>query len=520
MSSNQGYLQFDQNKQKINFSIDYQSDDLFGGDDAAFVELPLLQSYSVRRDDCVLFLNEKAPFMILCAPKGTGKTTICRLWENDLSKRPGFISLMKYDSTISPSITNGSLSDWINAWKKTLADSILSKLTGDSDINFQDSGDMIFQAERRIDRTGNGKLFSDIAVEYFKKNTAACHGMDLAQLTNNLEGHRDKKIWFFLDEIDQYFTKDDQSIRKVAGLLIAAREISSYVRNLSIRTTLKPTVWAVLRSMIPSMATFQELIVKLEWTKEGIRSVIAKRIESYLERNDQFPGPGTMFGDSAEREDWYISKVFSSDNFDLGHGKHRKPYIALARLGIERPRWVLDLCRNVVKKRGRKGHLIEFEDIESCLFEFGGERIKDISAEYQYQCEKIRMLIYSFLNASSSYKLYDLLTLINEKVLAKETIDIVGVTSPCNAQQIANFLFEIGFIEAKKMYNNKDYEILHFKDYPDLIAPEQRIINERILTDLYWEIEPAFRNVLYLSQPSNRDATSPDKKYKRKKKRR
>jgi hypothetical protein len=515
-ADNQGQLGFEKEKPKTTFLIDYQAEDLFGGDDAGFVTLPLLQSYSVKRDDCVEFLNEKNPFMILCAPKGTGKTTICRLWENELSRRPGYVSIIRFDITISPRLVNASLTEWIYAWKKTIADAILLKLTEDSGTVVRTVGEMLTEREYRSNRAGQPEQFAQIAIAFFESNKNLLGDIDFDKLQLTLSKFKDKKIWFFLDEIDQYFVKDEQSIRKVAGMLIAAREISSYISNLSIRTTIKPTVWAVLRSNIASMATIQSLIVRLEWTKEGIRSVIAKRIESYLERNNLFSGAGSLFEDDIEaREDWYIGKVFLPEKFDLGKG-NRKPHITLARLGIYRPRWVLDLCKNTVQKTGRNGHLIEFKDVQACMVDFGSERIKDISTEYAYQCPQISSIIYAFLNSKSSYKLYDLISLINDKILSKITVEIIGLTNEANGQQVASFLYEIGFVEGKKLEPSGKYEFFRFKDHPTLVA--NQLLSEKVLTDLYWEVEPAFRDVLYLSKPTNKEIMDKKSRHRRRKK--
>lgn len=482
---------------KRNYDINLNDDSLFGLDDAAHVDFDLLKSYSVNRMDCHDYIDESKSFMILCAPKGTGKTTLVRLWQNELANKQGYISIIKFDSQISPSGDKASYSKWIRLWKRNITLSLFHSLTDNKYSNIS-SGKFKF-----IETIGNRAVgkenFVDLITEYF-------HQLDEEIKTKLLEKRNDK-IWIFIDEIDQYFTRTNRDILKMASLLTACRELTSYIPNLNIRTTIKPNVWAILRTEQSSMSNIKELVVKYKWNTSGIKTVIAQRIKSYIARKYYAENINTVSEiKHLKNEDWLINLIFDpKSDFDLSSKYKEKrntqkiePHKTLSQLGSLRPRWVLSLCKMVAENKPENEKLIQINHIKNVLPTYGQERIIDISSEFKTQCNQISEIINSFFKETSNYNNHKyLLDKINDIIIKKMNVKIIGVNNVCTAGEVANFLFEIGFIQPKNIITSHRYEFIDFETFPSLVESNN---DNNISKDLMWEIHPSFRNTLSLDR--------------------
>ncbi|PWV46591.1 P-loop ATPase, Sll1717 family [Chitinophaga sp. S165] len=508
-NSSQGELGFniDDNNTLSNrsvFTIDFTSEDLFGHHDAAYEEISLLQSYSVRRTDCQDFFDEKRQFMILCAPKGTGKTTICRLWQLDIDKKKNTISDVKFDTEVSPDLKDASLTQWIRAWKHQITKVIISGID-EKILPVVDIEQVVEISERKQNRR---KRLFELLIENFNsvlgKNTKALTYEEQTNMLARLKEMSAYNIWIFLDEIDQYFTKEEYSIRKVGGMLLAARELTGHLSNLYLRTTIKPNVLAILLSKIDNISNIRELIVNLSWNDEGIRAILAKRVESYLERRGLYSKASDLFPikEVALREEWLVSQVFSTSNFDLGKN-NRPPHKILSVLSFRRPRWLLDLCKTVTSGvKDNSVRTISFDYVEGRLPDYGKDRMVDLTTEYGTQCPQLNLIIQGFRNRKSSYYYQELEDMVQANIASKINVEIVGVSVQCSGRQIIQFLFEIGFIEPVKYFKDKSYDVIHFDKSPNFIDEEGTIDANQPDYDLFWKIHPAFRNALFLTKPS------------------
>lgn len=482
---------------KLYGSKDFNINYLVDSSDAANIEFETLKDFSIEKEDCTEYLLEKNRFMILCAPKGTGKTTLNLLWSNRLEKKPNYLSIVKYDADITPEIGESSSSTlWIKMWKLSILNAIYQKL----DIAYKIS-DNEWENIYRLSRNNNQNYnIVDCISDVLKKRKVK----NIEEVTRK----RKNKIWLFIDEIDQFFTKSPQNINKMSTLFIACRDLCNLFNNIYIRTTLKPNVWAIISSQISSMATIRDFIVDYRWTPDEIKAMIAKRISSYYHK---YCDNNTTIKD----DNWYIGLLFDlTTDFDLSDKNVEKrkennitkfePHKTLSLLGIRRPRWALSLVREAIRMaQDDSGSKVTIKHIKGCLKYYGRDRIIDISAEYKTQCEKLSSIFYAFNRRNSSYKYNKLLTVINEAILSKQTIKIEGVSDTCNAIQIAKYLYEIGFIEPKNRISKGKVEFWNFVENPLLINDDNNDI-ENVAEQFIWEIQPAFRNVLNLDKALNK----------------
>ncbi|MCG8312024.1 MAG: AAA family ATPase [Pseudomonadales bacterium] len=487
------------------YKLDITSRELWGDDDAAFVPFDLLKCYSIERKEHSEFFDEDVPFFAVRAPKGTGKTTMVRLLVEELSKKEKTCSILKYDSQISPSLeADASLSDWIVAWKKSISEAVLSALAEQEHFVFDP--DMITVIESAEARGERKKNFVGLFREYFSiphvKDKTDQENKNTEAILNRISKKKDHSIWVFLDEVDQFFSDDKKSINKVGAMLLASRELTGYIHNLNIRITIKPNVFAILENTIDSIANLREFVFNLEWDNPQIRTMLARRIESFIERTVE-----TRFDEKlihgeyqSEREEWLISQVFYTQEFDLGKG-NRPPHEILSKLADKRPRWILSLCKKSAKTAKNRGYeIVHFKHVKFALKEFGNNTISDICSEYRSQCKQLPKVLHRFNGAPTRFEGYaHLVNYIRELITSRIDIEIQGIAEKASAQEVANFLYYIGFLDASKDISNKTKSHTHADDRPELMNAQ---FND-IYDDLYWEIRPTFRAHLNIGRARN-----------------
>ncbi len=478
-------------------NMPFSGEKLFGKADAFLEDLEVLKAYAVERIDCDGFYDTSRPLVLLCAAKGMGKTTLFKLWEDELANLSNHYTLMPNYTDITGFNGISDFAELSNVWKKKLFTHILLKLTTSKASKAANVLHGLEMSESKMKKNDVCEFLIRILLAYDKEQ-GTDHSLQIDELTSK----KGSTIWIFLDEFDADFTKEVASINKMAALLNAARDLTTEFSNIKIRVSIRPNVWICLRGANALMSNFKELLWPIEWSSEEIKAVLAKRVEYYIKGIKRFEGLNwDIIGLSkVEKEDWLIAQIFDTEKFDLGKG-NRPPAVVLTKLCADRPRWVIELCKAASDiKRGRSG-VILIKDIHASFRKIGVSRFHDITSEYHTYCPQVNDILNAFYNAKPSYHLVDLIRYIEIEITSKLNVEIVGVARKCTAKQVANFLYELTFVEPKKIISKHQFEFLHYKDFPDLI--ESSVTNARIEYDLYWVIHPAFRNILNIGIPTN-----------------
>lgn len=117
---------------------------------------------------------------------------------------------------------------------------------------------------------------------------------------------------------------------------------------------------------------------------------------------------------------------------------------------------------------------------------------------------QIEELIAAFSGQNDLYTTQELLNVIDKHVLAKiETLSIVGVMGRPTQLNVAHFLYQVGFISARKDYGHGDYDHFFYAEKPFLLTSTANLDD-----GASWEIHIAFRLVLnlrhYQGRPTRR----------------
>jgi len=494
-------------------TIEWDDDDLFGDDDAAYVDIHSLNSFSVMRKDCKKFFNDKSKFITLNAPKGSGKTTMCRMLEYRKNNEGKDHAIWLRDQDISPMPTQDIfLSDWINRWSNHISYAILCMLVEKIEGLIIDS-DLIdivdIQRESGEIKRGLLKQFTDNFKLPFLTSRKLPDKFKLSyqDILSRIDKKLKNKAWIFIDEVDQGFSKNEQLIFKNAGALIACRNLVAKLDNIVIRSTIRPNVLTVLQSEVDSMANIADSIVALDWDARQLRSVVARRIEAYLNKTNNFFNE--IFESVDEKENWLLSQILETENQNMGLGKGNRPiHITLATLGKNRPRWVLNLLKEAAKIADfNEEKLITPHELFGCLKDYGNERLKNIASEFKSVCGQIQQIV-AKLSLSKKSVLYhsELIEFIETNIISEEAIKITGVSNNASAIDIAELLYLIGIIDASylpgesNLHGKETLKKKHMDFYDQPVLMTALAISGVEIEKFIWEIHPAFRYALGLER--------------------
>lgn len=501
---------------KRSTTIDWDDSDLFGDDDAAFVDIESLNSFSVVRTDCNRFFDPQHKFIVLNAPKGSGKTTMCRMLEFKINHKEDCseTAIWLRDPDISPKPTQPiMLSDWIHRWGNHISYAILCMLVEQIKGLITDSDLIdILDVKRSTGENSKGLLrqFTDNFKLPFLNNKSLPDKFKYSyqDILFRVDKRLQRKAWIFIDEVDQGFSNEEQLVFKNAAALIACRQLASKFNNVIIRSTIRPNVLTVLQSNVDSIANVADSIVPLDWNALQLRSVVAKRVESYLSKTNNYFVE--TFESTDENENWLLSQILKTEDPNMGLGSGKRPiHITLAILGKNRPRWVLNLLKESAKiAKFNNESLITPAELFGSLRQYGNERIKNIAAEFRSICDNIQLIVAKLsLSDRSVFRHRELMTFIEKNILTSgEPITITGGAKNASAIEIAELLYLIGIIDAgylageSSVIGKESLKKMHMDFYDQPVLMSALSISEREVEKFVWEIHPAFRYSLGLER--------------------
>lgn len=243
-------------------------------------------------------------------------------------------------------------------------------------------------------------------------------------------------------------------------------------------------------------------MLDLQWSHPQLESLLGERVRGYLKRNS---GPAVASGrltGMAARE--LVAVAFDDPmpwgkkEFEIGSDseadayKQRSPSVIVSTLARYRPRWMVELCK-IGGARARKGsrNQISLDDLTGDLESFGRKRIEDLIAEFRAQCSKVEFIIQSFKGKPERFKTDDLMKHIKNNV-AGHDVRIAGVVGHPTDKDIIRFLFQIGFITARRDFSDGGYRHYSFYDEPSLLADGASDLG------VTWEVPSCFRQALQL----------------------
>jgi hypothetical protein len=478
--------------------IDLTAAYLFGNDAAEDEEEDIFLGYVVDRPELKAFLDPSNKICIARAFKGEGKSALLRLVQNRLGRGddPPLI-LAATGKQLSPEQTAGDTDAWVRDWKRSILQHIARELGARLGTAWSDDAiSLVEEAEQAGFKSRNfiSAVFDRLkspSVPIARERAPIANAEKLVQRW----AARTDGIWLFVDDVDENFKNDPGHKLKVASFFIAAREMVNAIPQLRVRAAVRPNTWTTLVLEYEALSKVEQYNVDLRWTEPKLRDVLGARVRGYLVRTSQWEEVASGRAPSA---DDLIAMVFQSP---VEWGRKTRPvHVPLVTLSRRRPRWLIELAREAAKAaHAAHRNVVNLADITACLESFGKKRIADTVAEFSSQCPQINELIAAFSRQAEEYSTAELVSTIERRVLQALTPSIVGVMGAPRPVEVAAFLFQIGFLSARRNLEGDEYEHLTYVDKPDLLRARTNIDD-----GVRWEIHPVFRQALQMRDAAGR----------------
>jgi hypothetical protein len=486
--------------------IDLNDPTLFGKVSAEDEDESVFASYQVERNELPTLLSDKVAnnLVVVSAFRGEGKSALLRMAVRRLESE-GKVFIKRITATsITVDKASPDVALLTRLWKASIYNYLAKEVGARIGFAWQDDSMGLVEFAQNsglknkpwlIALFDRFKLKVPGVAEVSRSNDvsdAAAEGM-VKQWTASNEG-----FWLFIDDIDANFKDTKESRAKLMGFFQAVREIRNETPMFRIRATIRPNVWAILRSEFPDSGKLKDYFVDLNWSEEQIRDLLAARIRAYLVRRE---------GIKPITDPRQLIALCFQDPMLWG-GKHRPPHVVLNTFCRSRPRWLIEICKaastHVVRDKRER---IQLSDITEVIGVVGKTRQDDLATEYEPQCKHINEIFQIFAGEDEEYSTEDLFGLIERKLLADFKPEIAGAGGTgVTPQVVVRLLFEIGFLTAKKRIpgarkrvQTDGYLHISFADDAHLITA-----TGPVPTDVRWELHPIFRQALNIRDSSGK----------------
>lgn len=483
---------------------DINYEDLFGSDSGEDEKPDALRSYFVDLPGFKKFYEPENPLVIVRGRKGMGKSALIKRLAIRLSDANGAKDIV-IETTGNELMGMGDFGGADHAylenhWKQVickricveigkrisfaLTDNTMSMVEAAEIEGFKGSNVVSALTERvgsilqRLipgadsDETASG----DTSAILKKGVTNPVHSV------RNFQKTKDRTVWLLIDDIDAKYVDDEPNQHRVGAFFSAIRSLAYSVKGLRIRTSVRTDVWRNLRHM-EDQDKIRQYVIDIHWKDATLRSIFAKRILSYLQR-EKFPT--ALNWDPTIHYDEIVGQVF--DGKLPWDNKRVEPFVPIKILAGNRPRWMGQLCKLAGSHAAPSR--IGMKDVNHAMNEFGQEKISDILKEHSHQFSDLSKVIDVFRSGKREYNRYQLITLLQKSYAEKLSGAVPSVNGyPYQeADQIAEFLFQIDFVSS---HHPGKSDFISYQNDPDAFRS-----NENQQNKLMWTVNASYRNFL------------------------
>jgi len=496
----------------MSYLIKLSDSTIFGSEVAEKEEEAIFLGYAIQRPELQKFTDEHHRVSIVRAYKGQGKSGLLRLAKSRLDKLSNApLTLEVTGSALSPDINSEDNDTWVRAWKQSVLKLIACHIGTQIDAAFSDDAmSLVSEAQQNGYRA---RSFISAITERLKapKLMEVPENIQKGVNAGNYESilkrwaARGDVVWLFVDDCDQNYTGSPKHRVKLAAFFTAIRELSQQIPTLRFRVTVRPNTWQEIALHHESLSHLREDLIDLQWTKEQFTTLLAKRVEAYLVRTNQLIGQDISRMEP-RRSDQLIALVIEEHlNWAKGNLAARPTVQVLYSKAKGRPRWLIELCKEaaaVASKLGAKR--IESQHFEKIDSAYSKRRFDDTVTEYRIQCPQIADLLNAFSGHLERFPT-STLTKTLKNHLANVTVSLVGTNGKPSPMELGAFLYEIGFLTARKNlgtfndYGLEGYDHFEYADDPYLLSS-----NATTDKGFEWEVHPVFRSFLQMKNAPTR----------------
>lgn len=461
---------------------------LFGFEDAESESIERLREYYFKTD-IYNRMTSDLPVRILVGHKGTGKSALFKVALAEEKEKGNLPVLIKPDDITELGKSDDNFLLKIRQWKHGLIRIIGTKVFNEFGLYNDSIGSNLSQFGL--------KLLSYITETIPK----AKENVDLSSTQEKLIDSflKKKKIIVYIDDLDRGWQGKKDDINRISALLNAIRDLANENQGISFRISLRSDVFYLVRTSDESTDKIEGSVVWFRWTNHEILVLLIKRIM-------------TFFGESANEEvllktpqkhlSFHLEKIFEPRFQGRGKWEDIAIHRMLMSLIRKRPRDLVKLCALAAQQAHiDSSGIIRTHHFQAIFEDYSQGRIQDTINEYKSELPQIEKLIFGMKpskrqkQASDGY-VYNTSELQNKIYNIKQQNNFIFANEkPSSPQNLAQFLYKINFLTARKVLEDGSIQRKYFE--------ENRYLNSSFVDFGYdWEIHPAFRWAL---QPDDLD---------------
>ena len=487
----------------VDWSIDLTDEDLFGNETAEDEDESTFLAYALIRPEFEKFIDAQKKLRVVRAYKGEGKSALLRWTHISLRPVKNVAVHAAFATSVLPRGKHFADSESVQDWKDALLMMAATTLGAKLDLKFDDDVISLREEAERGGFRRRGFITAVLARLKGLPGKPQLAGVASAsEALRRVAGNNDVQIWLIIDDLDENFTDTDADCLRVMSALVAMRQICVEVGEIWFRTSIRPSTWAIIKRKFETLSKIEPYMIDLQWSHSQLENVLGSRVRGYLKRNSGLAvASGRLPGMSAQElvavafDDpmpWGKKTFEIQGDDEVEAYKKRAPSVVVSTLARYRPRWMVELCKIAAARAVRDGrHRIGLDDLTDDLEGFGKKRIEDLIAEFRAQCSKIEFVIQSFKGKPERFRTDELVQHVRNNLRGQD-VRIAGIYGVPSEAEIIRFLFQIGFITARRDLDSGEYRHYSFYDEPGILADGASDLG------VYWEIPSCFRQALQL----------------------
>lgn len=466
---------------------------------------PNFLSYFVKRDEIMeRLLNTSADFLIINAPRGSGKSGLLLAMEDEL-KRLGKknVVIRKEPVDIEWPSTTLTIDQYVAFWKNIMLGWIVADIG--KKIAFAVGDDAIAAVELATQKGDRQRSIPESLLSRLKWSSLPIEKVDFDPELNDGQALRiitdsNSTFWILVDEMDDDYNNSEYYSHRLVGLLRASRVVAQRFPNIRIRLTIRPHVMTLLKGMFEKVQTYWQNEIHLSWKREQLKEILARRIRAYDDPNSNHPvlELTSTGGNAASERSSIIARYF--DDFDMSFKVGGcSDYRALATLSFGRPRWMIEFCHLALRhSESNRASLLAFQ---KAIYEYGNNRTTFIIGEHKQLYPEIDNIINYlagrrrvFFGSTDEFRVFlarELVPQIFEGFAKRSKTD-------CDRKglEVARLLYIVEIIRVKQDLGGKDdHRFLYFNDRPELLSSWPQA------GKMEWHLHPTFAKALTIDDP-------------------
>jgi hypothetical protein len=450
---------------------------LFGHEAAEDESIERLKAYYLKGHTFNQISND-LPLRILVGHKGIGKSALFHVSMEEERLNGKLSILIKPDDIAGIGDKEDDFLKLIREWKQGITEIIARKAL----VSFG----LLHEGVRGKINEYGGKV-----IDFLQTTLKASKYADLQQSQQLIlkDFLSTGKIFVYLDDLDRGWQGQKTDIRKISALLNAVRDISSEIKGISFRISLRSDVYYLVRTSDESTDKIEGSVIWHSWTNHEILTLLAKRVEQFYGRSHETIELTSLSQPQlASKLDPVMAPIFNGK----GNWSSIPTYRMLMSLIRKRPRDLVKLCTLAARAaRENSAEIISTDHFNQVFEEYSQGRLQDTINEYRSELPDVERLLFGMKPSKLEKRTSTGYAYSTDALLKKiENIQQSGIFKFANGkeadrQSLAAFMYKINFLTARKEVGN----FINRRYFE-----ESRYLSQKFADFGFdWEVHPAYR---------------------------